>query len=100
MLRVQARLVIPGLIKGPGNLVNKKLDVSQQYVPAAWKANSILGYIRRGVAIRREVAGGGWDCCPLICSCEAPYGAVCLGLGASSTDEGHQDDQMAGALLL
>ena len=63
--------------KDMGVLVNKKVDMSHQYVLAACKANYILGSVRRWVASReREI-----DCSPLLSICEVPSGALCPGLG-------------------
>ena len=55
--------------------MDKKLDVSQQYVLAAWKTSDILGSTRRTVARR---AG---DCLLLFSPHEAPAGVLCLSLG-------------------
>ena len=65
-----------------GVLVDEKLDVSQHYALAAWKANCVLGCIKNGVANReKEVI------VPLYSegSCEASSGVLHLSMGVSST---------------
>ena len=88
--------------KDLGVLADEKLNMSQQCALTARKANSILGSIRRGVASRERKMT-----VPLYCSCESPSGVLCSSLGSAiqerqgaveeGPEEGHKDDQRAGA---
>ena len=88
-----------------GVLLNKKLDMNQQFTPATQKINCFLDCIKRGMVSHERVV-----IVPLLCPCEAPSGVLCLGLGPPAQEgygtvgadpqEGHGDYQRAGAALL
>ena len=63
-------------------LHEKGIEVWQKI---CWKANTILGCIKRGVASR----GDRGDCTPLLYPCESPYEVLQLGLGTSIEDSFH-----------
>ncbi|PKU37567.1 hypothetical protein llap_12130 [Limosa lapponica baueri] len=92
--------------KDLGVLVDKKLNVSRQCLLAARKANHVLQYIKRSMGSRsREVI------LPLYSTLVRPHLEHCVQLWSPQhrrdmdllewvQEEGHEDDQRAGAPLL
>ena len=90
--------------KDLGMLVEQKLNMTQQCVLAAQKANRILGCIKRSMASRSR------DSSPLLCSGETPPGVLCPALEPSAQEKhgpvggppekGHKNNPRAGTPLL
>lgn len=77
-------------------LADEKLNISQHCVLTAWKANGMVGFIRRVASTEKEVI------ISLSCPCEAPSGEMhpCPGSSAQGKYEAFGDGQMARATFL